>query len=133
MPWVYNASKENLKENIIKSIDYCNVQDLTNFNKDSTKLAWTKKLEKQIKKQKQIKFSDQYIRTATFRPFVKHYLYADPTFIDMPNKVLGWFPQDGQTKTITTTEGKKAGFSTLISDTTPDIHVHEMTNVFHLI
>ena len=132
--WVYNVSKQELEDNIQTMIDHCNMQDPDNFNKDPKKVAWTPKLTQEIKKLgKPIQFLESNIRTAAFRPFIKHYLYFDPTFIDAKYQIPRFFPFGGiQNPTINIPDKIRGEFSTLVTDITPDLHIHESSQCFPL-
>ena len=91
--WVYNASKKDLEKNMKICIDYFNTQDIKNFNKDDSKFAITEPFIKQMKKQhaQKITFSDKYIRTSLYRPFIKQHLYSDTLLIDAEYHIPKFF------------------------------------------
>ena len=132
--WVYNASKQELEDNIKTTIDYCNTQDHDKFIINSKKIAWTPGLSKKIKKiGRPIQFLKSNIRTAAFRPFIKHYLYFDTMFIDNEYHIPRFFPSNNiKNPTITVPDKIKGTFSTLMTNTTTDLHIHEAAQCFPL-
>ena len=132
--WVYNASKKELEDNIRNMIDYCNTQDPDNFIIEPTKAAWTPDLSKKMKKLGgPIQFLRSNVRISAFRPFIKHYLYFEPMFIDAKYQIPRFFPFDNiENPTITVSDKIKGKFSTFITRTTPDLHIHEASQCFPL-
>ena len=131
--WVYNASNIDLETNIKTTIDYINTQVSDPFEINPLKCAWTSTMHKKIKKLKlPIKFSNKHIRMATFRPFVKQYLYFDPIFIDTKYHIPKFFTFNDKNPTIIAPDKIKGEFSTLMTDTTPDLHIHESSQCFPL-
>ena len=120
--------------NHVNTYDYCNTQDADNFIINSTKAAWTQHLSKEMKKlRKPIQFLKSNIRVAAFRPFIKHYLYFDPIFISDKALIPLLFPtNNSKNLTITVPDKIKGEFSTLITDITPDLHIHEADQCFPL-
>lgn len=132
--WVYNASKQELEDNIKTMINYCNTQSPDKFIMNPKKVAWTPGLSTEMKKiRKPIQFLKSNIRTAMFRPFIKHYLYFDLTFIDSKYQIPRFFPSNNiKNPTITVPDKIKGTFSTLMTDTTTDLHIHEAAQCFPL-
>ena len=133
--WVYNASKDDLKNNIKTTIDYCNTQDPDNFTINPEKVAWTKPLSKEIKKiGKPIQFSDSFIRIASYRPFIKHYLYFDPTFITDKSLIQSLFPTNNNMKSLTimVPDKNQGDFSAILINNMPDINTVSPSRCFPL-
>ena len=132
--WVYNVSKKELEINVKTMIDYCNTQDPDKFIINPKKVAWTPHLSKEMKKTgKPIQFLKSNIRIATFRPFIKHYLYFSPIFVSDKALIPLLFPTNNyKNPTITVPDKIKGTFSTLMTDTTTDLHIHEATQCFPL-
>ena len=130
--WVYNASKNDLKNNIKHMIDHCNMQDPDNFDKDPKKIAWTKPLSKKIKKiGKPIQFSNYFIRVASYRPFIKQYLYFDPTFVTDTSLVQSLFPLNNiENPTIIVPDKNQGDFSTFLINNTPDVNTVSPSRCF---
>ena len=132
--WAYNASKDELEKNMRRHIDYCNEQDLDNFIIDPKR---AKKNSSMIERMKKIGgetcFDRNKIRVALHRPFFKQYLYFDPVFVHEPTIVPPFFPHgDAKNHTIIVPDKIKGEFSVMITDTTPDLHIHEASQAFPL-
>ncbi len=134
--WVYNTSRTKLTENMKRHIDYCNTQDVDNFTIDPKQAKYNMELAIELKKlHKQNTapmLNESHIRTALFRPFLKQNLYFDSTFIAAKYKIPTFFPH-GNTKNPTIlVPDKKGDFSTLITDTAPDLNNIPPSQIFPL-
>lgn len=150
--WVYNFSKDALKQNVQKCIDTYNA-DLKHFNThfreafkqrakgvksadlykhlndqeittDKTKIAWTRALKNNLIKNKNLQESHKdRVRLAMYRPFNKQWLYFDKNLTKIfPNK-------NAQNVVINTTI---RNFSALVSDAIPDTHFIGDANAYPL-
>ncbi|MGT0090211.1 type ISP restriction/modification enzyme [Helicobacter pylori] len=145
-PWVYNFSKDALIQNVQKCIDTYNA-DLKRFNAhfreafkqraqgvksgelykqlndkeittDKTKIAWTRALQKEFIKNKNLQESHKdRIRLALYRPFNKQWLYFDKSLNEIQSQLPKIFPnKDAQNVVINTGVGNGKNFSALVSD-----------------
>ena len=132
--WVYNASYEDLEKNMRRTIQHCAKQEPRNFDQDVKQVAWTPDLQTKIEKLgKPPEFDTKHIRTALYRPFIKHHLYFDPVFIDRKRDMTSFYPHDdSKNVSIMVPDKIKGEFSTMITDTTPDLHIHEASQCFPL-
>ena len=135
--WVYNTSRIELKNNMKRHIDYCNSQDPDNFIKDPKHAMWNAELSVELKKLRRQgtapKLDDSHIRTASFRPFFKQYLYFDPVFIAAKYRIPSFFPHaDSKNLAIVVPDKIKGQFSAHVTDITPDLHIHEASQTFPL-
>ena len=130
--WVYNTSVAELTKNMNRHIDYCNSQDPDNFKIDIKSASWNIELSNALKKlSKPPKLDKSNIRTTLYRPFFKQNLYFDPTFIAAKYQIPSFYPKDDtKNPTILVPDKIKGEFSTIITDTTPDLHVHEASQAF---
>ncbi|MCL1815866.1 MAG: DEAD/DEAH box helicase family protein [Treponema sp.] len=102
--WVYNFSKNLLKNNMNKMINFYNEQrrqienerkknknvDIIKYiNPNPQKISWTRSLRNDIEKNIIHKFKNEEIIIGLHRPFSKEYLYYDRPFIESP----GIWPQ----------------------------------------
>lgn len=131
--WAYNSSKSVLAENMKRHVEYCNSQILRNPKTDSTKAQRTSDLASKLKKSKP-KFSKNNIRIALYRPFFKQYLYFDKTYTQATNKIPLFFPNNASKNMVICIAYKSPNvdFSALVTDVTPDLHIHPMTHCFPL-
>ena len=132
--WVYNASIKDLERNMKNTIKYCASQDLDNFKKDDSKAAWSKCLSKRLKKwPKSLKFNKSKIRMSQYRPFIKHFLYFDLAFIEVPYQIPEFFPMtNSKNLTIMVPNEGSGKFSVFITKSIPDVHVVNDNRCFPL-
>ena len=91
----------------------------------SSNIHWDAKLKGLNRRRIMTKFSLEYIREVSYRPYVKQYLYADETFAQRPGLTRDIFPEaDTENRAICVTGvGSTKPFSALIVDTMPDLEV----------
>lgn len=90
----------------------------------STHLRWDPELTAKLVREQEIVYSEGLIRTAAYRPFVKQYLYAEPTLAQRPAVMRNMFPSP-DTKNVAICVpgvGSTKPFSCLITDSLPDLH-----------
>lgn len=139
-PWVYNYSKINLSENLLRMITQYNF-DVENYKKekainskisiekiitkDETKIKWVQNLIRDAGNLISHSFDADYIRKSTHRPFTKEFLYFNKSFNWSRYLIPSYFPSnDSKNLVIVTTGiGVSKDFSCLITDITPDIQV----------
>ena len=87
-------------------------------------MKWTRELKKHLRRNSQASFDSARLRTAHYRPFVRQWIYFDPLHIEMILRVPVMFPTGTAPNQAIyiTGPGASVGFSTLITDTTPDRH-----------
>lgn len=147
--WVYNYSKNKLMEQMKLLIDNYNLQ-VDNFSKekysnpktniediietDAKKIAWTSDLKADLIKGLKHNFTKKYV-IASYRPYCKQFIYLDRNFIyeysfvaskmfpsnDLPNKVI-----------CVSGVGVTKDFSTIITDTLPDLELIGKSQCFPL-
>ena len=121
--WAYNSSIKNLESNIKTSINHCNIQNLSNFEKNPKKVAWSTELSTALKKlSKPQKFDKSKIRIALFRPFTKRFLYFDPVFVSARYRIPQFFPTGDDKNPSILIPDKGGAVSTIITDSTPDLN-----------
>jgi len=139
-PWVYNYSKVNLGENLVRMISQYN-NDVDNFKKektinpkvtieqiitkDETKIKWVQNLIRDADNLVVHSFDEGHVRKSTHRPFTKEFLYFNKSFNWSRYLIPSYFPsKDSKNIVIITTGiGVSKDFSCLITDITPDIQV----------
>ena len=118
-----------------RHINYCNIQDPDNFKIDVKQASWGVELSTALKKlSKPCKLDKSKIRIALYRPFFKQHLYFDSTFITAKYLIPSFFPSKGlDNPSIMVPDKIKGEFSTFITNTTPDLHIHEASQCLPLL
>ena len=131
--WCYDSSKNNLAQRMKDTIDYYNIEkkkciecksidDVMNVvSTDETKIKWDQKLYEHALKGVEEKFNSQNIRIASYRPFLRQWLYYDKSFNWSQYQLPKLFPlPESDNKLICWTMGTKS--SAIITDTILDLH-----------
>lgn len=157
--WVYNFSKERLKDSMQTCIATYNA-DLARFNHndfrkkykdvkkaslykqldakditaDNTKIAWTRALKNDlINNQKINEFSENNIRVVSHRPFTKEYLYWDKTWNEEQYQLPKLFPKNtDENVLILTSLMATKDFSSFIVSSIADFQTLANTQAFPL-
>ena len=99
--WSYNSNKEKLEHNFTECIAFYNEQvkslkDNPNGferNNDETKIKWTRALNNQLLKCKQLNIFDQSaVVFAMYRPYCKQFLYNDRSWVEYAYQLPQLFP-----------------------------------------
>ena len=134
--WVYNASRTDLESNMRCTIEHCTKQNLEpdQFDKDPKHVAWSKELNKALKKllPQKPEFDKSNVRIALYRPFIKQYLYFDDdVFASITSSIRSFFPvHRSNNQAIMVPDKIKGDFSSFVTDVTPDLHIHEASQCF---
>ncbi len=127
--------RENVRQELIRanSTGKDSIFKKLTTNTDLSKFKWVKKDRDKLKhdvKQKhkgpgEIMFSSKIVREVHYRPFVKTYLYYDYNLITLTYRIPLIFPTGVSNNTAISHTGKGAtiSFSTLATDTTPDLEL----------
>lgn len=147
--WVYNFSAFTIEKSMKQMITFYNDQK-TKFaaakalNKklevkdfvdvDAKKISWTRSLRNDVHKGMNHRYQTETLRIGLYRPFTKHKLYYDKSFIESPGLSIKLFPKK-ETKNkviIITGQGASKPFSVLISDTIANLDTLEKAQCFPL-
>ena len=125
--WVYDFSKEQLKEKINKFLNTYN-QDLEKYKStkkdaddiittDITKIKWDSTLKNTFKRRLSINYDEKHIRLSYKSLFNKQYLYYSDELISSKSKGFEVFPNDKSNNiSIAFTDKGKGDFSCCIID-----------------
>ena len=140
--WVYNFSKAALEDNIRRMIDFYNsqvdslfvkcqgegknapkkVQGLIDTNPKNIK--WTSELIEDLARGKKGAVCKENIGPSLYRPFTKSWIYYDRQFNHRFKEKLYPSPYHDNLAITLPAPGFRKGFSCLIANTLPDLHVH---------
>ncbi len=147
--YCYNSNKKVLSDNINEFINYYEYQrqdfqtalsknrDLTvdkiiDFN--TTRVTWNRGLKNDLDRNKQIVFKTESIRTGMYRPFFKQHVYFAQELNDMVYQIPKLFPKEGIMNLVICVSGVGVtkDFSTIITDTLPDLELIGKSQCFPL-
>ena len=91
----------------------------------SSNLRWDREQKRRVRQRVATEFSDKYVRTVIYRPFVRQYLYADYTFSQAPGQTRDIFPDEiSKNRAICVPGvGSTKPFSALVVDLMPDLEL----------
>ena len=126
--WAYNSSKENVQENMKKTIEFyqecLGSRDNATLN-DPKKISWSYVLRRRFEKGEQANFSTSKTKLAAYRPFTKQWLYYDGIFNENRYRITDQFP-DGDEDNLTISVSGVGGrnFSCLMTNLPPDLQLN---------
>ena len=129
--WTYGFNRNVLKNKVSRLIENysANIEQLKKFpidarqshlNRNPEEINWTRKLERFAKQLKEIKFDENHLRLALYRPYVKKWLYHDKFLNEETRQYYTKFGNDNIAIT-TTGRGSSKEFSALVSDCVSDL------------
>ena len=144
--WCYNFCEHNLVSKLTESIDYYNQQrksynntdkniDVKNFvTYNDNKLSWNRSLLNYCNSNKAIKFEDNSVRKAIYRPYQKEWCYFNVAMNDMTYLLDKLYPTSEHKNLVIcmSSIGDTKDFSCLITNCIPDLHLIATTQCFPL-
>ncbi|WP_413612911.1 DEAD/DEAH box helicase [Bdellovibrio sp. HCB-110] len=150
--WVYSFSKKILSDSVIKLINSFNSEmkkyenvvksiprkkwpDVVQVvSSDSKEISWTRGLRNDVKRFQTHSFDNSKIVVASYRPFVKSYLYFDRTFNESVGLIPSIFPRTDYKNLVISVIGQvdRKGFSVLMTDKIPDLCLLDTGQYFPL-
>lgn len=124
--WVYQSSEKNLITNVQRFINFYK-RNLDEANKpiyDTTQISWSSSLVSYFERKIKIGFDKKNVRRAMYRPFQRQWLYFGGYLTHRVGQMPTLFPVGGsQNLVISLTLAGSKGFSLLMTDTLPDLHL----------
>lgn len=132
--WVYRYSIEKLKNDIETVVFKFNELIEANGDPYISGIPLDQNLLKDYQNKKKILYSDSYISSAIYRPFVKQYLYADQRLIHETASIPRILPSNNTENRMmcVASVGDKKDFSCLIVNINPDLHLTGTSQIFPL-
>lgn len=144
--WVYSFSKEQLKEQLSKSIDFYNKQRIafheSNTNKvpkdfveyNSSLFSWTRGALQNLQRNKEIVLKEDKIVPSLYRPYSIQWSYFDPLMCEMVLLLPSLFPTPNHHNMVICTNGvgDTQDFSCIITNALPDRHLCGSNQCFPL-
>lgn len=109
-------------------------EEFTSLNNDGSRISWTRALKADLRKNKPIEFDESKIVTTMYRPFFKQKLYFDRRLNEMVYQIPKLFPTaDSENLLISAVGvGASVGFSCLITNAIPNLHLSDTGQCFPL-
>ena len=137
--WCYNSSKKSLTKNMKEMIDFYNSEvkryqkacesgacpNIDDFiNTDPTRISWNRSLKADLDKENTYIFDDGLLINGLYRPYTKqwaYYAYGLNAYLNQMPKI---FPNSSvENRVICLTISGTKGFSVIISNLLPDLHL----------
>ena len=151
-PWAYNFSNSSLSENMTRMIDFFNEQskayqavcsdnkgkkklEVESFiDNDPKKISWSGALKNDVEKHVVHEFDEESLVKGMYRPFCKQWVYYNRKFVERVYQMPKVFPNKtlGNLVISATGIGASKEFSALITDTVPNLHLHDTGQCFSL-
>ncbi|MBA3824784.1 MAG: N-6 DNA methylase [Ktedonobacterales bacterium] len=144
--WMYDFDRERLAAKAASMIETYDAEvsrwvragcpkDIDSFVlNDETKIKWSSRLKECLARKLEVQFQPQEVRRALYRPFTREYLYFDSVMTHRQGMFPHIFPtiasEQENTVIILSDAGYRSAFSTLISDTIPDLHLIASLDAF---
>lgn len=147
-PWCYNASKSEVGRNMERMISHYNSELEYYHNryphkknrpdpegvvdKNESKIKWTREIYASLKSGRKGMFAPNSIIESAYRPFSKEWAYFDRHFNNCVYQMPIIFPSVEDSNLIIAVTGPGAGipFSTIITDTLPNLHLQSTGQCF---
>ena len=144
--WVYAFGKEQLKNQLTKSIAFYNKNRIAYHennngnqpkdfvNTDGTCFSWTVAALQNIQRNRAITFKDEYVFPALYRPYTIQWCYFDPLLIERVGQQPSLFPTPHHHNMVICVSGigVTKDFSCIISNILPDLELIGKSQCFPL-
>ena len=145
--WCYNPSRSLLEHNVKSMISFYNSEVARYSNRtahgrthsiesfvetDPTKISWTRALKSELKKTRSISVDQGQFVVSSYRPFSKQWMYFSRKLNEMVYQIPSIFPSvaTNNRAICVTGIGASAGFSTLMVDSIPNLHLLDTGQCF---
>lgn len=135
--WCYSFSQTKLQQNIQSTIEYYNLMVESGRDTpllDAARISWTRAFQNDFQKKRKKSFESSAIRQAAYRPYCKQHVYFSAALNEMLYQMPKLFPTS-ETKNFViciSGVGSQRDFSTLITDSLPDLHTLQTGQCFPL-
>lgn len=150
--WAYNFGHQGIAENMRRMIAFYNhevaryqascagnpsghrpeVDDYIDTN--PAKISWTHNLKQDLTKGREYSFDPSCTVTGMYRPFCKEHLYFNRRYNERVYQMPRLFPTPAHDNMVISVTGTGASreFSALVTDTIPNLHLHDTGQCFPL-
>lgn len=147
--WAYNSNKNSLSKNIKRTVSFFNseteryhravakgeAKDAKSFvTMDDTQISWSRAFLADAESGKRKTFEERSIVTALYRPFFKQHLYFSREINNLVSRMDSFFPNPSLENLVICVSGVGVtkDFSTIITDTLPDLELIGKSQCFPL-
>jgi len=154
--WVYSFSKDAVADNVERMISFynelqkpylklCNTRKVTDSREawtlaqpfidyDEHKIKWSASLLADFVRREAIEFKSSRIRIGTYRPYCREFVYFDDHMNHRTGKMSALLPvEDTPNLLISLTGmGSSKPFSAIVTDSIPNLHLHDTGQCFPL-
>jgi predicted helicase len=104
------------------------------IDRNPKKISWTANLITNLRKGIDADVKPSQVRLSTYRPFCKQWLYFDSQWNERQYQIPKLFPTSDHTNLVISANSADARrpFSALITDSLPDVHLHDSGQCFPL-
>ncbi|MYD89694.1 MAG: DEAD/DEAH box helicase [Caldilineaceae bacterium SB0662_bin_9] len=134
--WLYASEREVLAQRVQNMIAFYEDRrrqvevgqisvDVATRNDAPNRFKWHGDLRDRFRRNQALGFQPDQLRTSMYRPFVKQHVYFDAILVQRRYQLPTMFPTPTAPNQVigVTGKGETAGFSALITNITPDLHV----------
>ncbi|PPH80469.1 type ISP restriction/modification enzyme [Rathayibacter sp. AY1D9] len=127
--WVYGSSRDQVTESVQRTIKtYTSTFPSDGGNSiadDPTQISWSRKLRRAAVSKMSIEFDPDRVRTSSYRPFNRQYLYLDPQLNEVSGQIAKAHPKEGANYGIyyTSPSTHYPAFAAIMVDAAPDLHL----------
>ena len=123
--WAYAPSKDELARKITLNISFYN--DCLGKNEkiiDLTNISWSRGLTKCLERGERLSFDESQMRVSLYRPFNSNFCYFSRKLNEYVYKLPEFFPNnDSKNLVIVLSKSGTKGFSVLLTNFIPDLHL----------
>lgn len=151
--WCIGSSKKHIIENVRKTIDFYNSEvrrlepaltpglstkervELVDRSVayDKARISWTRGLKASLSQRRILALDEESMLQTSYRPFQKQWLYFDKHLNEMVLQMPKLFPKGAKNRAIVVSGvGARAGFSALMTDCMPNLHLLDTGQCFPL-
>ena len=142
-PWIYNFARSKLLRNIQTMTEFYEQRrqsvvkgamsiEQAVRNDSLSQIKWTDTLRKRFRREDSLELNQSRFRWSMYRPFCKQNVYFDSKFIDRISRIPVVFPTPAAHNQVVgvTGRGEQVAFSSLITDTIPNLHLVASAQIF---
>ena len=134
MIWAYNADRKRYAQLCASQPEDQRPEIESVTDTDPERISWSRALKADARRDKPLKYQATSVVQSAYRPFCKQWLYFNRRLNEMVYQMPKLFPTPKHQNVVISASGIGAakGFSSLVSDTIPNLHLHDTGQCFPL-